>query len=148
MQKRTDIVTFMKQFLLLTLSAVIGAALMWVFQGHSLRLLPAEMKYSDFVAILLTAVSALIAAIGVAFAIFALWGWAQFRRNVEAKITEITPGFLSEELKVGGARQVLNDLVVEFFRAELANPGMAEAWAAEKKRQRNELEELDESPLE
>jgi hypothetical protein len=106
------------------------------------------MSYSDFVAVLLTALSALVAVIGLALAIFALWGWAQFRKGVEAKIIEITPNFLAREIKEGGTRQVLDGLVIEFFRAELAKPGMAEAWAAERERKLGELNELDQAPEE
>lgn len=138
----------MKQFASIALSAAAGASLMWVAQGHSLKIIPSAMSYSDFVAVLLTALSALIAVIALAFAIFAIWGWTQFRRGVELKITEITPRFLAEELQTGGTRQILNELVVDFFRAELASPGVAEAWAAEKKRKHDALSELDESPLE
>lgn len=138
----------LKQIILVMASAAIGAALMWVFQGNSLRVVPSAMSYADFVAVLLTAISALVAVVGVALAVFALWGWSQFRRGVQAKIAEITPRLLAEELRSGSTRQVLDDLVVDFFRTELENPGVAEAWAAERKRRQDELEELDQSPLE
>lgn len=137
-----------KLALQLVVSAILGAAFMWLFQGHSLRVVPASMSYSDFVAVLLTAISTLVAVIGVAFAIFAIWGWAQFRKGVEAKITEITPAFLAKELQDGGARQLLDNLVVDFFRAELAKPGAAAAWASERDRRHDDLTELDDAPLE
>lgn len=138
----------MKLALLLVVSATLGAAIMWLFQGHSLKVVPESMTYSDFVAVLLTAISTLVAVIGLAIAIFAIWGWAQFRKGVEAKITEITPTFLSKELQDGGARQLLDNLVVDFFRAELAKPGAAEAWASERDRRRGDLADLDDAPLE
>ena len=138
----------LKQILLVALSAAAGAALMWIFQGHSLRMLPSEMSYGDFVAILLAAISTLVAVIGIAFAIFALWGWAQFRKGVESRINEITPAFLAKELQVGAARRVLEQLVIDFFSSELAKPGMAEAWAAETKRRQEELKELDQDATE
>ena len=137
-----------KLSLLLFTSALLGAAFLWLFQGHSLQVKPASMSYSDFVAVLLTAISTLVAVIGVAFAIFAIWGWAQFRKGVEAKITEITPTFLAKELQEGGARQILDNLVVDFFRAESAKPGSAAAWASERARQRDDLSELDDAPVE
>lgn len=134
--------------LLLMTSSFFGAAVLWVFQGHSLEIIPSTMSYSDFVAILLTVLSALVAVIGLALAIFALWGWAQFRKGVESKIIEITPRFLANELKEGGTRQVLDGLVIDFFRAELAKPGVAEAWAAERDKKLDELDELDKAPRE
>lgn len=138
----------LKLALLLILSAFLGAALMWVFQGHTLEVLPSAMSYSDFVAILLAAISTLVAVFGVALAIFALWGWAQFRKGVESKITEVTPNFLAKELTEGGTRQVLDNLVIEFFKNELAKPGVAQAWAAERERRADELAQLDQGPLE
>lgn len=138
---------FKLAFLLLA-SALLGASILWVFQGHSIAIVPSTMSYGDFVAVLLTAISTLVAVIGLALAIFALWGWSQFRRGVEAKIKDITPMFLAKEIKEGGTRQVLDELVIEFFRSELAKPGMAEAWAAERKRQQDEFDDLDDGPME
>jgi hypothetical protein len=94
----------MKQALFVALSAAVGAGLMWLFQGHSLEVLPSKMSYADFVAVLLTALSALVAILALIFAIFALWGWAQFRKGVEAKINEITPAFLAQELQMMALR--------------------------------------------
>lgn len=121
---------------------------MWIFQGHTLAILPSALTYGDFVAILLTAVSTLLAIFGIVLAVFALWGWSQFRRGVAMKISEIMPGVLSKELKSGSTRLVLDDLVIDFFRTELAKPGVAEAWAAERQRRAEELNELDEEPPE
>jgi len=137
-----------KLFLLLLLSACLGAMFLWLFEGHSFSIHPSAMSYGDFVAVLLTAISTLVAVVGAAFAIFALWGWAQFRKGVEAKIMEITPGFLAKELQEGGARRVLDNLVTDFFRNELAKPGVAAAWAAQRDRTNEQLAELDNAPPE
>lgn len=146
--KRDRDVAKLKLALMFIGSAMLGASIMWVLQGHSLAILPTEMSYGDFIAVLLTAVSTLVAVIGIAFAIFALWGWAQFRKGVESKLTQITPTFLAKELQTGEIRQVLDNLVIDFFRNELAKPGVAEAWAAERDRRTNKLTELDNAPLE
>jgi hypothetical protein len=129
-------------------SGLAGAALLWIFQGHSLRIIPGEMQYHDFVAVLLTVLSALVAVVGLALAIFGLWGWTQFKKGVETKITEITPSLLASELQTGNTRRVLDDLVIDFFRAEMAKPGVAAAWATERDRNRDELAELDDAPTE
>lgn len=129
-------------------SALVGGGLVWLFQGHTLRILPGSMVYSDFVAIILSAISALMAVFGVGLAIFTIWGVSQFRRGVESKIIEITPGFLVKELNSGGIRQVLDNLVVEFFRAEMAKSGMAEAWLAERQRQNAQFADVDAEPEE
>lgn len=128
--------------------ALVGGVLVWVLQGHTFQVLPQSMSYSDFVAIILSAISALMAVFGIGLAIFTIWGVSQFRRGVEAKIVEITPGFLIEELRSGGSRRVLDDLVVEFFRAEMAKSGMAEAWLAERRRQNAQFDDVDAEPEE
>jgi hypothetical protein len=138
----------LKLAVLLLLSGSTGAAVMWLLQGHSISIIPSAMSYGDFVAILLTAISTLVAVIAIALAIFALWGWSEFRKGVETKISEITPGYLAKELMHGASRQVLDDLVIEFFRTELAKPGVAEAWAKEKERRLDELKEVDDDPAE
>ena len=104
--------------------------------------------HSDFVAIILSAISALMAIFGLGLAIFTIWGLSQFRQGVEAKIVEITPGFLVKEMSEGGSRQVLDNLVVEFFRAEMAKSGMAEAWLAERRRQNAHFNDVDAEPEE
>lgn len=129
-------------------SALMGGGVVWLTQGHELRMSPASMSYSDLVAIILSAISALMAIFGLGLAIFTIWGVSQFRRGVEAKIIEITPGFLVKELESGGIRQVLDNLVVDFFRAEMASSGMAEAWQAERQRQNAQFADVDAEPEE
>lgn len=133
----------LKLALTILASAVIGGAVVWLLQGYTLRIQPADMSYSDFVAIILSAISALVAVFGLGLALFTIWGVSQFRKGVEAKIVEITPVFLAREFESGGSRQILDNLVVEFFKAELASPGMAEAWAAEKARQNASFDDVD-----
>ncbi|MFY2764641.1 hypothetical protein [Arenimonas sp. MALMAid1274] len=125
------------------IGAFLGAVLLWLFQGHSLRVLPGEMSYSDFVAIILSALSLLVTVLGLGLAFFAIWGWTQFQKNVKTVVNKAMPVYVAQELKEGGARQVLDDLVIKFFRSELAKPGVAEAWDAERKRRIEELEALD-----
>lgn len=128
---------------LVFVSALMGACMLWLFQGHSLRILPEAMSYADFVAILLSALSVLVTVLGLALAFFAIWGWTQFQKNVKAVVNKATPIYVAQELREGGARQVLDELVIKFFRSELAKPGVAEAWDAERKRRNEELEGLD-----
>jgi hypothetical protein len=129
-------------------AAIVGGAVVWVLQGHTFQVVPGSMSYSDLVAIILSAISALMAIFGIGLAVITIWGISQFRRGVEAKIVEITPGFLVEEMKTGGSRQVLDNLVVEFFRAEMAKSGMAAAWVAERQRQNAQFDDVDAEPEE
>ena len=134
-----------KQGILLIVSGAIGAALMWVFQGHTLRVIPGSMSYADFVALILSALSALLALLGIALAIAAIWGWAEFKNRIDSKVNDLTPGLLETQLREGEARELITNLVGQMFRIELAK---AEEAERERERTAEELDELDESPPE
>jgi uncharacterized protein YacL len=129
------------------LGGVVGGCLVWVLQGHTLSLSPAGMTFADLSAVLLTAVSLIVALIGTAIALVALWGFTQFRKIVEdrthAAVLEMTPALLVSELRVGEPRKVLVNLVAEFFANEEQQPGVARAWNEERQEKLAVLDEID-----
>ena len=131
--------------ILLVVSSAISAAVMWVFQGHTLQVMPDSMSYADFVALILSALSALLALLGIALAIAAIWGWAEFKSRIDSKVNELTPGLLETQLRDGEARELITNLVGQMFRIEHAK---AEELERERERAANELDELDTSPPE
>lgn len=136
----------MKKFVLLACMLVcgaIGGGLVWLLQGHSLRILPASISYADLVAVLLTGVSAIVAVLAVILAIMAFWGYTQFRKMVRRAVETITPGYLAQELKEGESRNLLINTLADFTRERAENPGVTEQLADERAKNKARLDVLD-----
>lgn len=105
----------MKQSLLVLSGGLVGGGAVWLLQGGSLRLIPASMSYEAFVGILLTAVSVIVAAIGIGVGLVAFWGFVSFRTMVDdaAKKAAITK--VDEELKEGEVRKHVENIVTKFM---------------------------------
>lgn len=130
------------------LGGLVGGGLVWVLQGHSLRVLPESISYPDLIAVLLSGVSLLVAILGAGIAFFAIWGYTQFKKIVEKRthdsVIELTPALLLNELREGQSRKVLINIVADFFANEESQPGVARAWNEERKGELADLKVLDE----
>ena len=108
------------------------------------------MSYADFAGILLTATSLIVAIIGLAVALAAFWGYTQFQEIVRERthkaVVDIAPSLLVNELRQGSSKQVLIALVAEFFANEENQPGVAKAWAEQRKQDMAALDDLDRDP--
>lgn len=136
-----------------------GGIALWIAQGNSLVLVPAQMTYSDLVAVLLTGVSLVVSIFGVIMAVLAIWGYAHFKRVVQdasvesARVaaTESAKAHVAEDLKTGEIRQYIATLVSNFLDDATRDgklPGMDDdllkAWMEERRARDVALKDLDE----
>lgn len=102
------------------LSGVIGGAAVWALQAGSLTLAPANMTYADLAAVMLGAVAALIAVLGVFMAVLAVWGYSQFRVFVEgAATTRVSQAMEDGELKSLFEARAVKFMTEEFESGKL-----------------------------
>jgi hypothetical protein len=107
---------------------VIGAALLWVFQGNSLRLVPGQMSYAELSAVMLSAVSVLVTILGVIVAIIAIWGYAHFKGIAETS----AKSQVSDEIEHGTLKQHLESSVTSFMQREFGDTGKLRALLEER----------------
>jgi phosphate/sulfate permease len=93
---------------------LIGAGLLWLFQGNSLRLVPGNMSYAELSAIILSAVSVLVTILGVVVAILAIWGYSHFKNIAENS----AKSHVAAEMEDGSLRKHLESSVTEFMQRE------------------------------
>lgn len=93
----------------------LGAALLWIFQGHSFRLIPGEMSYADLSAVMLSAVSVLVTILGVVVAILAIWGYSHFKGIAE----DSARGHVSSEMENGKLKEHLESTVTSFLQTSI-----------------------------
>lgn len=90
----------------------LGAALLWIFQGHSFRLIPGEMSYADLSAVMLSAVSVLVTILGVVVAIVAIWGYTHFKGIAE----DAARNHVNSEMENGKLKEHLEVIVTAFLQ--------------------------------
>lgn len=129
--------------LLCVVASVVGGGVVWLFQGHTLFVLPAEIRYEDLIAVLLTGVTAVVAILALILAVLTFVGYTQFKKMVRNAVEQVTPRYLVKELKEGGSNQLLKEIVADLSQSIRENPIAATMWTNEKKAQQAELAELD-----
>lgn len=137
---------YLKPILFAVSGGIVGGAIVWLAQGHSLSLKPVGMSYADFAGILLTAASLIVAVAGIAVALLGLWGYTQFTKIVaegtKRSVIEIAPGLLAEELRDGASKQVLIALVAQYL-VDAADPGVGTALSEGREHDIAMVKELD-----
>jgi hypothetical protein len=95
----------------LALLTILALAIFIVVGSHLLReAAPAEIKYTDVVVIVLTALSLMVTILGIGLAVMAVIGWATF----ESKLRDSSFSYFAEQLgKDGPLRRELESLLVE-----------------------------------
>jgi len=102
----------MKRFVLTVLGVAIGGAIAYGIVAAASALSPfsivdatptTEIDYSDFVSIMLTGVSIILAALGFVVAILAFIGW----NSIGNKVSELATTFLQDAIKEGGELHTL-----------------------------------------
>jgi hypothetical protein len=102
---------------------LIGAAVLWVFQGNSIRLVPGEMSYAELSAVMLAAVTVVVTVLGVIVAIIAIWGYAHFKGIAEKSAkTQV-----STEIESGSLKDHLEASVTGFMQREFGDQGKLRA---------------------
>ena len=101
----------MKTIVVAAISGVAGGALVWLFQAGSLNLTPLGMQYADLAAVMLGAVAVLLTILGVFLAIFAIWGYSQFRSIVEGAAVR----HASQSIREGELKDLVEERAVAFM---------------------------------
>jgi len=96
---------------------VIGGCLVWYGQTRSLQIVPLNMTYSDFAAILLTAVSVLVTVLGVFIAALAIWGYSQFKTFAQNAAKD----HVSSQLKDGELRTHIEEVAEKFLESDFSS---------------------------
>jgi hypothetical protein len=101
------------RFLLIGLAVLVAIGLI-LFSLSASRLIagsaPAEIKYTDVVVIVLTALSLMITILGIGLAVMGVIGWATF----ESKLRDSSLTYFAEQLgKDGPLRRELESLLIE-----------------------------------
>lgn len=94
--------------------------LLLVTAGFSfrLRLIPIDMSYHDWIAVLLTALAVLLSVLGVFFAVLAFIGWRQLKRGVDLQVDAQTKEFLEGEDFQARVVSVAENFIVQGMRPE------------------------------
>ena len=95
---------------------LIGATVLWVFQGHSFRLVPEQMSFADLSAIMLSAVSVLVTILGVVIAIVTLWGYTHFKGIAESSARSAAIDHVTSEMEDGKLKQHSEEIVTTFLQ--------------------------------
>ena len=93
--------------LLSLLSGIIGGGVVWVGQGHSIKLVPQEMSYADLAAVLLSAVGVLLAVFGGILALAAFWGFNQLKKDAIAAAETAGANEIKEQIENGTVRDYI-----------------------------------------
>jgi hypothetical protein len=78
-----------------------------------------HMSYPELAAIILTGVGVLVALLGAIVAVFAVWGFGEFKRI--AKRT--AKGHVKQDIKNGKLREFIESSVTEFLEREFSDEG-------------------------
>lgn len=128
------------------LGGFVGGVVVWLVQGNTFYLMPQSMSYSDLVAVLLTAVSLIVAIFGVVMAILAIWGYRNFKNVVRnASLTraeEVVKTMVTEDLRSGGARAMIEARVADFLDNGIRE-GLFAQWAEDRRRELERMNDLD-----
>lgn len=128
----------------------IGGAVVWIGQGHSLRLLPDSMSYPDLVASLLAAVAVMVAIFGVVMAVLAIFGYRHFKSVVEKASKASAEEVINNSAEAMVVNKVNSKEIRELILTEVGNiitngglGGTLSPWLDEQKRREDALREID-----
>lgn len=132
------------------LAGSMGGLTVWIFQGHSLEIVPDEVSYTELAAVLLTAVSVLVAVFGVVVALLAVWGYRNFRRvaksAAEIIAREVASAEVVKEMREGAAGSVIDEKI--FGALDAMKNGKYEVWREERDAQTARMNALDQEYIE
>lgn len=87
--------------------AVLGGLVVWLTQGHTLRVVPDQMSYADLAAVLLAVAALFLGAIGLIVAIVAIWGFKYFKQVAVSSARRAAHEKVASELKAGDAKALV-----------------------------------------
>lgn len=95
-------------FFLAGIGGTVGGAFTSVLNSNKV-----ELSYSDFISIMLTAISVLMTLLALFMAIFAFIGWNSIEQRVVSKISEVQVR-VANELRIE-AREAMKSETIEFY---------------------------------
>lgn len=108
---------------------------------------PIGMTYADLAAVLLTAVSVIVAVFGVLMALLALWGYRHFKDVAksasESMAMKVARDEVEREMREGTAGRLIDQKVFEAM--ESADGGRYEAWKESREEERQKFGDLEQS---
>jgi len=133
--------------------SLIGGLLVWILQGHTLALWPDKVSYPDLIAVLLTGISLIVAVLGVAMAVLAVWGYAHFKSVVTKASTIVAvrqakkaaEEQLLRDLQSGETGARIDNLVSSHLEKVFRNPDAYKSWLESRSKEIARLRELDEN---
>lgn len=101
-----------------------GAAFILLTQRGSFSLLPEKTTYLDLAAVLLGAVSVIVAVFGGVLALLALWGFKQLKTDAISAAALAGTAEVKEQVEKGALRDYIHGEIDEMIKAEIASPEM------------------------
>jgi len=106
------------------LGAIIGAAVILFTQNGYFRLLPERTSYLDLAAVLLTAVSVIVAIFAGVLALAAFWGFNQLKRDAILAATDAGSDEVREQIENGPLRDYIQGEIDRLIKEEVASDQM------------------------
>lgn len=106
------------------LGAIIGAFIVLICQNGTVRLVPNGTTYSDLAALLLTAVSVVVAIFGGVLALAALWGFNQLKKDAVSAAANAGATEVAEQIENGQLRDYIQAEIDRLIRAEVDSERM------------------------
>lgn len=142
-----------KTYIIAAAAAIVGGTcsgvFIWIFQGHTLEIVPQQISYPDLIAVLLTGVGLLLSVVGLAVAFIAIYGFRHFKKTAETVATSKAQIIAVDRLQtfLGGeeASMLINAQVRTLVVEILENKGTYSAWNREASAEAAKMDELDRS---
>lgn len=125
------------------IGGIVGGLAVWIAQKGSLSLLPSAMSYENFVSIMLTGVTVLLAVAALGIGAMAFWGWTTFKGITVDAAGSAALAHLQSDDGAGAIRVVIQRIAVGFLQENLRN-GTLLALAEQRNREEDQLREVDE----
>lgn len=106
------------------LGAIIGASFILFAQNGYFKLLPEKTSYLDLAAVLLTAVSVIVAIFAGVLALAAFWGFNQLKKDAILAATDAGAGEVREQIENGPLRDYIQNEIDRLIKEEVASDQM------------------------
>lgn len=123
-------------------AGIIGGGAVWFGQTARWSLAPADMAYHDLVAVILTAISILLAALSIGLAVMAFWGWTTFKGITQKAAGSAALDHIKSEAGASEINRILELKAVIFLQEKLRD-GTLLALAEQRNREEDVLSEVD-----
>lgn len=124
-------------------AGIVGGAAVWFGQTAEFAVAPAGMAYEDLIAVMLTGISILLAAISVGLAVLAFLGWTTFKGVTQKAAGTAALEHIRSEKGSDEIRKVVELKALIFLQQGLRD-GSLMALAEQRNRDEDVLRQVDE----